>query len=53
MFMPVTSTVAAAIHMIVLSIEPICNSAPIIMMLEIAFVTLINGEDQMMPSLII
>ena len=39
----VINTVIPAIHMIVLSAELICSSAPMIMMLEIAFVTLISG----------
>jgi len=42
-FIAVIPTVTAAIHMITLSAELICNSAPITIMLDIAFVTLING----------
>ena len=41
--MLVIITVAKATHMMILSVELICKSAPITMMLEIAFVTLISG----------
>ena len=41
--MLVIRTVAAAIHIITLLVELICNNAPITMMLDIALVTLIKG----------
>ena len=39
----VIPTVTAAIHMITLSVELSCSNAPITMMLDMAFVTLISG----------
>jgi hypothetical protein len=43
MLILVIPTVTAAIHMVRLLLELICINAPITMMLEIAFVTLISG----------
>ena len=43
MLILVKRTVAAAIHIIVALVALICNKAPITMMLDIAFVTLIKG----------
>ena len=43
MLTAVMPAVATAIHMMSLSAELICSSAPMMMMLEIALVTLMSG----------